>query len=66
MSNVGLPDRQEPQAAEQIDQHSGMQASHAAGGPAQPPDALQAGDPRYRSSQTTAMLAQGHLTVPAV
>ncbi len=50
MSNVGLPDRQEPQAAEQIDQRSGMQASDAAEGPAQPPDALQSGDPRYRLS----------------
>ncbi len=56
MSNVGLPDRQEPQAAEQIEQRGGLQASDAAGGPAQPPDALQSGDPRYRQSQTTALL----------
>jgi len=54
MSNVGLPDRQEPQAAEQIDQRSGMQAFDAAGDPAQPPDALQTGDARYRLHQITA------------
>ena len=56
MSNVGLPDRQEPQAAEQIDQRGGMQASDAAGGPAQPPHALQTADPRYRLSQFAASL----------
>ncbi len=54
MSNVGLPDRQEPQAAEQVDQRSRMQAFDAAGGPAQPPDALQTGDARYRLGQITA------------
>ena len=58
MSNVGLPDRQEPQADEQIDQREGLQASDAAGGPAQPPDALQTADPRYRPSQITASLNQ--------
>ena len=57
MSNVGLPDRQEPQAAEQIDQRGGLQASDAAGGPAQPPDALQTADSRYRPSQITASLS---------
>ncbi len=54
MSNVGLPDRQEPQAAEQVDQRSRMQAFDAAGGPAQRPDALQTGDARYRLGQITA------------
>ena len=48
VSNVGLTDRQEPQAAGQIDQRGGLQAFDATRGPAQPPDALQTADPTYR------------------
>ncbi|DBA84719.1 hypothetical protein WJX77_004824 [Trebouxia sp. C0004] len=62
MSNVGLPDRQEPQAAEQVDQRSGMQAFDAAGGPAQAPDALQTGDPRYSEAQPARSDADATLT----
>ncbi|DBA74772.1 TPA: hypothetical protein ACH3X2_009295 [Trebouxia sp. C0005] len=65
MSNVGLPDRQEPQAAEQIDQRGGLQAFDAAGGSAQPPDALQSGDPRYSEAQPARSDADADATLTA-
>ena len=54
MSNVGLPARQEPQAAEQMDHHDEAQAPVPSQGPALPPDALQTGDPRYSSQPSGA------------